>query len=175
MPFLDNTFDMVVTTDVLEHVIDLNYCCQQILRVLRPGGTLIIRVPNLEDLSGYLDKNIPYEYVHLRNFDLYGLRLLFEKIFHCTYLDHLYVAPVLSAVSRLKVRLLSQSNPIMSVLKSLEQDNHPLSFLKSISSISEEEFLDLACNLRENHPEIFNEFSEHIIHALEVNVVFKKN
>lgn len=83
MPYKESIFDIVVCTDVLEHVFDLNLCCAKILRVLKPGGTLIVRVPYREELGAYLDPTCPYEYVHLRNFDENSLRLLFEKIFKC--------------------------------------------------------------------------------------------
>ena len=55
MPYEDGFFDAIVACDVLEHVIDLNECCRQILRVLKPGGVLIVRVPFKEDLSPYLE------------------------------------------------------------------------------------------------------------------------
>jgi len=48
---------------------------------------LIIRVPNKEDLSGYLKEDYPYQYVHLRNFDKYSLELLFTKIFKLKILE----------------------------------------------------------------------------------------
>lgn len=54
------------------------------------GGILIIRVPNKEDLSGYLKENYPYNYVHLRNFDRYSLELLFTKVFRLTLLEFSY-------------------------------------------------------------------------------------
>lgn len=81
MPFSDNTFDIVTCTDVLEHVLDLNFCVKKLLDVVRPGGYLIIRVPNREDLSPYLSSGYPYGYAHLRSFEENSLRLLFTKIF----------------------------------------------------------------------------------------------
>jgi SAM-dependent methyltransferase len=87
MPYHADSFDIVVCTDVLEHVLDLHLCCSRILSVLRPGGTLIVRVPNRQDLSEYLDPAYPYEFVHLRNFDAPSLQLLFGKIFGCEVLE----------------------------------------------------------------------------------------
>jgi ubiquinone/menaquinone biosynthesis C-methylase UbiE len=86
MPYEDNLFDFVVSTDVLEHVFDLNQCIEQILRVLKPGGILLMRVPFKENLDVYLSFN-KYQYVHLRNFDEGSIRLLFTKIFDCEVLD----------------------------------------------------------------------------------------
>lgn len=87
MPYREGLFDLVVCTDVLEHVFDLNMCCAKILSVLRKGGILIVRVPFREKLSPYLEVRYPYKYAHLRNFDEYSLRLLFERIFSCEYLE----------------------------------------------------------------------------------------
>lgn len=81
LPYRDAYFDVVVCTDVLEHVIDLNAAVAGMYRVLKPGGELILRVPDREDLSPYLDPDYPYEYAHLRNFDPAGLRLLLCKSF----------------------------------------------------------------------------------------------
>lgn len=83
MPYKKDTFDMVVCTDVLEHVLDLNLACNKILSVLKGDGILIVRVPYREHLGGYLSSVCPYKFAHLRNFDEYSLRLLFEKVFGC--------------------------------------------------------------------------------------------
>lgn len=87
MPYKPGTFDVVVCTDMLEHVLDLNRCCTRILSVLKEDGVLIVRVPVHEDLSRYLDPSFPYDYVHLRNFDENSLRLLFERILKCECLE----------------------------------------------------------------------------------------
>jgi ubiquinone/menaquinone biosynthesis C-methylase UbiE len=81
MPYHDEYFDTVVCTDVLEHVLDINASITQLFRVLKSGGHLVIRVPYRENLEPYLQPEYPYQMAHLRNFDEFGLRLLFEKIF----------------------------------------------------------------------------------------------
>ena len=90
LPYQDNYFDVIVCTDVLEHVIDLNLAIQNILRCLKKGGRLIVRVPYREDLSNYLLESYPYQFAHLRNFDENSLRLLFEKIFNMSLLEISY-------------------------------------------------------------------------------------
>lgn len=90
IPYEKNLFDIIICTDVLEHVFDLNLAIKNILSVLAVGGVLIIRVPNKEDLSGYLKENYPYHYVHLRNFDRYSLELLFTRIFNLKILEFKY-------------------------------------------------------------------------------------
>lgn len=81
MPYQDDCFDIILCTDVLEHVFDLNLCVSKILSVLKRGGILIVRVPHREDLSPYLRSDYPYELAHLRNFDKSNLETLFSKIF----------------------------------------------------------------------------------------------
>ena len=98
MPYKDDFFDAVVCTDVLEHLIDLNGGVRKILSVLKPGGLAFIRTPNQEDLTPYLAPDFLYKFSHFRTFDEPSLRLLFEKIFNCTYLEKNYALylPILS-------------------------------------------------------------------------------
>ena len=45
IPFLDQSFDHVLCTEVLEHADDPDKLIAEMLRVLRPGGTLVATVP----------------------------------------------------------------------------------------------------------------------------------
>jgi len=47
LPFPDATFDLVLCTEVLEHVFQPQLVALEILRVLRPGAMLIATVPNV--------------------------------------------------------------------------------------------------------------------------------
>lgn len=85
MPYRKGIFDIVVSTDVLEHVVNLNLCVENMLSVLKPNGILVVRVPYREDLACYLRTS--YKYVHVRNFDENSIRLLFERIFHCEHVE----------------------------------------------------------------------------------------
>lgn len=49
--FADNTFDVVVSQDVFEHVFDWQRGMTQIARVLRPGGVHVWTVPRLRTLA----------------------------------------------------------------------------------------------------------------------------
>jgi arsenite methyltransferase len=42
LPFLDNTFDVVVSTQVYEYVADIPSALNEVARVLRPGGRVLI-------------------------------------------------------------------------------------------------------------------------------------
>jgi SAM-dependent methyltransferase len=46
LPFSDETFDCVVSIDVLEHLEDPHQFTQELWRVTKPGGRVIITVPN---------------------------------------------------------------------------------------------------------------------------------
>jgi 2-polyprenyl-3-methyl-5-hydroxy-6-metoxy-1,4-benzoquinol methylase len=87
MPYREQFFDIIICTDVLEHVIDLNTAVANILEVLHDGGYLIIRVPNKENLEIYTQSHYPYYYTHLRTFDKYSLMLLMERVFNLRTLE----------------------------------------------------------------------------------------
>lgn len=90
MPYREEIFDIVVCTDLLEHLIDLNLGVRKVLSVLKPGGFLIVRTPFQEDLGWYVSEENCYKYAHLRTFDENSLRLLFERIFNCEVVETLF-------------------------------------------------------------------------------------
>ena len=56
MPFADDSFDLVLATDVIEHVEEDDGALREIARVLRPGGALLLTVPAFELLWGLQDR-----------------------------------------------------------------------------------------------------------------------
>jgi SAM-dependent methyltransferase len=46
LPFPDVTFDVVFSHEVLEHVADDRACAAEMVRVTRPGGRIVVFVPN---------------------------------------------------------------------------------------------------------------------------------
>jgi SAM-dependent methyltransferase len=46
LPFTDDAFDVVFSHEVLEHVSDDRRCAREMVRVTRPGGRIVIFVPN---------------------------------------------------------------------------------------------------------------------------------
>lgn len=69
LPFLEE-FDIIMCTDVLEHVFNpgsLLFCINQ---ALKPGGRFIVRVPFRENLLNYSPHlGCKYRFVHLRSFN----------------------------------------------------------------------------------------------------------
>jgi len=70
LPF-EKEFDVVVSTDVLEHVLNVGSFMFSINRVLKPNGIIVIRVPYREDLLQYSRQGgSPYPFTHLRTFNV---------------------------------------------------------------------------------------------------------
>lgn len=51
LPFPDNSFDRVVSREVIEHVVNPKAMLREIYRVLKPGGIAVITTENRESLS----------------------------------------------------------------------------------------------------------------------------
>jgi SAM-dependent methyltransferase len=56
LPYADDTFDLVLATDVIEHVDDHYAAVREIRRVLKPGGYALITVPAFRSLWGLQDE-----------------------------------------------------------------------------------------------------------------------
>jgi SAM-dependent methyltransferase len=54
-PFADQSYDNAVCFNTLEHVYDAKFVIDEILRVLKPGGTLHITVPFMFRIHGHPD------------------------------------------------------------------------------------------------------------------------
>lgn len=46
LPFPTNSFDVIISHEVLEHVVDDRLAVQEMVRTLRPGGRIVVFVPN---------------------------------------------------------------------------------------------------------------------------------
>ncbi|MCB0366670.1 MAG: methyltransferase domain-containing protein [Bdellovibrionaceae bacterium] len=56
LPFAEAAFDVVLATDVLEHLGDDLKGAQELYRVLRPGGWALVTVPTFQSLWGKQDE-----------------------------------------------------------------------------------------------------------------------
>ncbi len=54
LPFPNNSFDLIVNKDVLEHLIHPEVLVKEMVRITKPGGHLLIHVPNHFPISGRL-------------------------------------------------------------------------------------------------------------------------
>jgi SAM-dependent methyltransferase len=71
LPFQDNCFDAILSLAVLEHVDDPFLCAQELVRVLKPGGQILVIVPFLQPEHGYPS--------HFFNCTRFGLKRLFAS------------------------------------------------------------------------------------------------
>ncbi len=55
LPFADSTFDTVVFSEVIEHLVDPIVALREIRRVLKPGGVIIVATPNIAYLQYRLE------------------------------------------------------------------------------------------------------------------------
>lgn len=88
LPFADQEFDVVISDSQLEHRVDTDHALDEMARVLRPGGRLILLLPNtahwrvrlwlLRGRFPYLD-HTPTDPLHLRFFTLSDVRSLLAR------------------------------------------------------------------------------------------------
>jgi len=55
LPFADESFDIVISCETIEHVPDVKSALQEMWRVTRPGGKLFLTTPNYANLMGLYD------------------------------------------------------------------------------------------------------------------------
>jgi len=56
IPHLDSTFDLILATDIIEHLDDDVAALTELKRVLKPGGTILLTVPAFPCLWGLQDE-----------------------------------------------------------------------------------------------------------------------
>jgi len=71
LPFNDNTFDSVFSSEVFEHIFNLEEILPEINRVMKPGADILITCPFVWNLH-----EIPVDYARYTS---YALKHLFEK------------------------------------------------------------------------------------------------
>jgi len=84
MPFESNSFDIVICSDIFEHVKYPNLIVKEITRTLKPNGMLLFSCPWKQDISIYENeeyrKRFPkYTYVHLRTVNEDVINTYFEN------------------------------------------------------------------------------------------------
>jgi SAM-dependent methyltransferase len=94
MPFDSDSFDLVLATDVIEHVEDDGLALREVARVLRPGGKAIVTVPAFNSLWGLQDRVAH----HRRRYRQRELRRLLEaaglKPVRMYYFNYLLFGPI---------------------------------------------------------------------------------
>jgi SAM-dependent methyltransferase len=94
LPYGDAGFQLVLATDVLEHVEDDLRAVAEIRRVLAPGGTAIISVPAFESLWGLQDEAAQHKRRYRRRALLEVLRRGGLDCFDCFHFNYLLFGPI---------------------------------------------------------------------------------
>jgi 2-polyprenyl-3-methyl-5-hydroxy-6-metoxy-1,4-benzoquinol methylase len=91
LPYADNFFDIVVAGEIIEHIYDTDFFLEEISRVLKPEGKLLISTPNVASFGRRLllfcginpvmelSPNEPDSVGHIRYFTFKTLRKLLKK------------------------------------------------------------------------------------------------
>jgi ubiquinone/menaquinone biosynthesis C-methylase UbiE len=86
LPLPDNAFDLVVCTETMEHVRDIQLLLSEVRRVLRPGGRLALTTPAHSRLTGLdvltrgFERRFPPLSPHLRFLTRRSLRALLDDL-----------------------------------------------------------------------------------------------
>lgn len=67
LPFPDDSFDVVISLETFEHLMNPHYALQEIRRTLRSGGTFLCSIPNPRTGHPYLYPGL-FEYKNFRRF-----------------------------------------------------------------------------------------------------------
>lgn len=179
LPYCDDSFDAVICCDVLEHLFGLDSASEQLVRIIKPGGKLIVRVPNNEPLDFYLN-DTSYNHSHVRTFTLTSLRLYFERCFGLIYQEHEFVCYNFLHFQQMRycsppkqVGLMRKLSHVLGADPSLA--NLPeFKTLLSLASVSFEEQGDHLLAIRDMHRAIFEILKGDLIHPLGLVAVFQK-
>ena len=71
LPFADESFDSIFSSEVFEHVFNLPQILDELHRVLKPGGNMLLTVPFVWD-----EHEIPYDFARYTSF---GLRHILQE------------------------------------------------------------------------------------------------
>ncbi len=118
IPFEDNTFDSIFASEVFEHIPNLPEILQELHRVLKPGGTLMVSFPFV-----WPEHEQPYDFRRLTRF---GTQDLFEKdqqfkIMHyftlCNYIETVFLLIIYYIFCLPDKYFKNKKNPIFILLR----------------------------------------------------------
>ena len=99
LPFNENTFDVIIASEIIEHVVDPQAFVANLIRVLKPGGQLIVTTPYKEkikySLCVHCNKLTPL-HAHIHSFDEKILTSLYsgDDIQSCEYITFANKIPI---------------------------------------------------------------------------------
>lgn len=106
LPFADRSFDIVTSFQVIEHLIDPGQFFAEILRVIKPGGRVILTTPNgpLRLHPG----TRPWNPFHVREYSADELRNLLRRYFPRVELLGLFAVKPLYNVEYERIRIIRE-------------------------------------------------------------------
>lgn len=107
LPFSNEAFDLVISFQVIEHIVQTNSYLREIVRILAPGGTFIVSTPN--KTLRLLPFEPPFNPYHVREFSSQSLRKTLAAWFSAVEIFGLQTSPKLLALEQARLR---QVNPI---------------------------------------------------------------
>jgi SAM-dependent methyltransferase len=90
-PFEDESVDLVISTGVLEHVEDERSFMEEIRRILKPGGTIHIEVPFLQQYHE--------DPIDCRRFTLPGLKMFLQRWGFDVVKDGVHLGPTVTILT----------------------------------------------------------------------------
>jgi SAM-dependent methyltransferase len=126
LPFPDDSFDVVISLDVFEHIPDSDAHLREVSRILKADGTYLIQTPNKWT-------NVVFETIRWRSFtrfrddhcSLHTLGQLTRRLIRHGFVVRAYDVPVVNEFFRTKVRRYAGAVGIMA-LAVLNPDRLPL-------------------------------------------------
>lgn len=101
LPFLDNEIDEVYSRHTFEHIDDIFFVMKEIYRIIKPEGTVIIKVPHFSCPTGYSDLT------HKRFFGIYSF-----QCFDQDYAKHNYKEVEMAKFKLVSARLSFHYGPL---------------------------------------------------------------
>jgi SAM-dependent methyltransferase len=122
MPFPDASFDLVLATDIIEHIEDDRQAVQEIVRILRPGGHALITVPAFQSIWGLQDRVAH----HKRRYRMRQLReriesagLVIDRAYYFNFLLFIPIWLARRAIDLFKIELKSENEVNSPVINSI--------------------------------------------------------
>jgi len=125
IPLVDNSVDVVISFETVEHIVDTSAFISECARVLRPGGMIVISTPNVAEYNVNSDPmNNPY---HCSEMTEQQFANLLESKFNRATIFHQYPvsAPRWSISSLRLPASVWRSTRLVWRLRSLSQHRHP--------------------------------------------------
>lgn len=108
LPFADNSFDVIISSHVIEHIPDVKGNLEEIKRILKPNGKLILSTPNRKHRLLPFQK--PFNPYHFREYSFRSLKRDLKGVFAKFEILGIYGNHKISLIERLNK--LSLRNPL---------------------------------------------------------------